>query len=153
MKFFKNTFLLSCVGYFLFSCGEGSEKSRDHLIFRYNEFANISSLDPAFAKDQRNLWPCNQLYNGLVQLDENLNIQPDIAQSWTIADSGTTYTFFLRKDVFFHKHPIFGKDSTRKVTADDFVLASTAFAIRKSLPRELGCCGMWNPIQRLMIPY
>lgn len=138
MKFFKNTFLLSCLGYFFFSCGEGSEKSRDHLIFRYNEFANISSLDPAFAKDQRNLWPCNQLYNGLVQLDENLNIQPDIAQSWTIADSGTTYTFFLRKDVFFHKHPIFGKDSTRKVTADDFV-----FSFNRLRDPKIASPGAW----------
>jgi peptide/nickel transport system substrate-binding protein len=111
------------MGLFLLSCGNEGKKNRDHLVFRYNEFANISSLDPAFAKDQRNLWPCNQLYNGLVQLDENLNVQPDIVKSWAISDSGKTYTFYLRRDVFFHKHPVFGKDSTRKVSAKDFVFS------------------------------
>src|SRR5690606_1726071 len=67
---------------FFVSCGGEGEDSREHLVFRYNEFANISSLDPAFAKDQRNLWPCNQLYNGLVQLDDEMEIQPDIAKNW-----------------------------------------------------------------------
>ena len=49
----------------LHSCQNTSKNDRDHLVFRYNEHANITSLDPAFAKDQRNIWPCNQLYNSL----------------------------------------------------------------------------------------
>ena len=52
--------------------------------FRYNEANGITSLDPAFAKDLSNIWVCNQLYNGLVQLDENLKIKPAIASHWTI---------------------------------------------------------------------
>ena len=35
------------------------------------EHSNITSLDPAFAKDQRNIWAVNQLFNGLVQLDDS----------------------------------------------------------------------------------
>lgn len=123
---------------FFVSCGGEGEDSREHLVFRYNEFANISSLDPAFAKDQRNLWPCNQLYNGLVQLDDEMEIQPDIAKNWTISNSGRTYTFFLREDVFFHKHPIFGKDSTRKVTAEDFI-----FSFDRLRDRKIASPGAW----------
>ena len=56
------------------SCrNEGAYEKR--TVFRYNESAGITSLDPAFAKDQANIWACNQLYNGLVQLDNHLRIQ------------------------------------------------------------------------------
>ena len=54
----------------------------DKQIFRYNESAGIATLDPAFAKDQALIWGCSQLYNGLVQLDENLQPQPCIAKQW-----------------------------------------------------------------------
>ena len=59
---------------FLTSCFQ--EPLKDLSIFKYNETSGINSLDPAFAKDQATVWATNQLFNGLVQLDENLNIQP-----------------------------------------------------------------------------
>ena len=93
----------------------------DRSVFRYNEFRNITSLDPAFARNPQNIWPIQQLFNGLVQLDDSLNIKPEIAKSWDISEDGKTYTFTLRKDVFYHRSPIFGKAKTRAVTAQDFV--------------------------------
>lgn len=112
-------FLISCL--LFVSCNDLHDKERDHLVFRYNEHQNIASLDPAFARNASTIWATNQLFNGLVQLDDSLNIQPDIAHRWEINDSTQTYTFFLRDDVYFHKHALFGKDSTRKVVAKDFV--------------------------------
>lgn len=97
------------------------ENNKDHLVFRYNEHGNITSLDPAFARNPQNIWPTNQLFNGLVQLDDDLNIQSDIAKSWNIIDSTLTYTFTLRNDVFFHESIAFGSQKTRKVIAQDFV--------------------------------
>ncbi len=94
----------------------------DKQIFRYNESAGITTLDPAYAKDQTLIWGCTQLYNGLVRLDEQLQPQPCIAHSWTISPDGKTYTFALRRDVLFHKNPLFNThDSTRAVTAADFL--------------------------------
>lgn len=104
----------------LFSCKNSLEEKKDHLVFRYNEHANINSLDPAFSRTLQDTRVCNQLFNGLVQLDSNLNILPSIAKHWTISNDAATYTFALRKDVYFHKHYLFGKDSTRHVTAKDF---------------------------------
>ena len=67
------------------------------------------------------IWPCLQIFNGLLQLDEKLNVIPCIASSWEISDNGLTYTFHLRNDVWFHKDACFAnRDSTRKVTASDF---------------------------------
>lgn len=102
------------------SCSEDKNQDRNHLVFRYNEHSNISSLDPAFARNPQNIWPTNQLFNGLVQLDDSLQIKPDVAKTWEIVDSTCTYYFTLRDDVFFHRNKVFGKDSTRKVTAQDF---------------------------------
>ncbi|WP_459212647.1 ABC transporter substrate-binding protein [Aquimarina rhabdastrellae] len=106
----------------LLSCSSNLYEDKDHLVFRYNEHGNISSLDPAFARNPQNIWPTNQLFNGLVQLDDELNIQPDIAHTWYVSTDALSYTFHLRKDVKFHKHALFNTtDSTRNVTAQDFV--------------------------------
>jgi len=102
------------------SCSNDQNKTRDHLVFRYNEHSNITSLDPAFARNPQNIWPTNQLFNGLVQLDDSLSIKPDIAKRWDIVDSTCTYYFTLRNDVYFHKNSVFGVDGTRTVNAFDF---------------------------------
>ena len=104
----------------LYSCGNSADDKRDNLVFRYNENAAVNSLDPAFAKIRPSIWVCNQLFNGLVQLDDSLRVQPDIAKSWVISPDGKTYTFTLRKDVYFHQSKVFVPNSTRKVTAQDF---------------------------------
>ncbi|WP_282044497.1 ABC transporter substrate-binding protein [Winogradskyella flava] len=102
------------------SCVSNRSTDKDHLVFRYNEHKNIGSLDPAFSKDLADIWATHQLFNGLVQMDDQLNVKPCIAKNWTITDSAKIYTFNLRKDVFFHKHKLFGNDSTRTVKAFDF---------------------------------
>nr|WP_240315546.1 ABC transporter substrate-binding protein [Aquimarina longa] len=105
----------------LTSCKNSFNQNKDHLVFRYNQYENVSSLDPAFARDVPNIWSTNQLFNSLVQLDDSLHIKPDIAKKWKISDDALKYIFILRNDVKFHKHKEFRtKDSTRLVTAHDF---------------------------------
>jgi peptide/nickel transport system substrate-binding protein len=127
-----------CVLWSSFSCQQDTSKSRDHLVFRYNEHANITSLDPAFAKDQRNIWAVHQLFNGLVQMDNNLNVIPAIATSWNVSEDGLIYNFSLRDDVQFHKHALFGKDSTRTATAFDF-----EYSFNRILDDKLASSGRW----------
>lgn len=121
--FIQRTFYLSvsCIFFILCSCGIDSDMEKENLVFRYNEHANINTLDPAFARTLQDTWVANQLFNGLVQLDSNLNIIPCIAKKWNISEDGLDYEFTLRDDVYYHKHHLFGKDSTRKVVAEDFV--------------------------------
>ena len=103
------------------SCNTTANNSRSEQVFRYNEHKNISSLDPAFSKDNADIWAVNQLFNGLVQMDSTMSISPAIASSWKISDKGMVYTFNLREDVYFHPHKLFGKSNTRTVNASDFV--------------------------------
>jgi len=115
----------------LVSCNRQIHRHPGKMIFRYNEAAGLVNLDPAFAKDLPHIWVCNQLYNGLVQLDDSLHVRPAIARRWTISPDGKTYTFYLRKDVYFHNDPVFhGKK--RKVTAADFVYSFQRLANPKT---------------------
>jgi len=133
----KNSLLVILGVLTIISCTQ--KKTTDlSKVFRYNEYANVTTLDPAFAKDQRNIWVINQLYNGLVQLDDSLHIKPDIAKSWNIKNEGKTYEFTLRNDVYFHKHNLFGKDSTRTVTAQDF-----EYSLNRLLDKNTASPGGW----------
>ncbi|WP_353779507.1 ABC transporter substrate-binding protein [Winogradskyella sp. 3972H.M.0a.05] len=120
------------------SCSDSEEKSKDNLVFRYNEHANINTLDPAFSRTLQDNSINNQLFNGLVQTDSDLNIIPSIAKEWTVSDNGIVYTFLLRNDVFFHKHSLFGKDSTRLVVAKDF-----EYSLNRLRDKKVAAPGGW----------
>lgn len=129
----------------LFSCSE-EEKSLNN-VFRYNESRGIVSLDPAFARDQTMIWPALQLYNGLVQMDNDLNVLPSIAKSWEISEDGCIYTFCLRNDVFFHDHNVFPGGKGQKVTAFDF-----EYSFSRILDPGIASPGFWifNKLDRNM---
>ena len=123
-------------GILLSSCEK--ESDIENNIFKYNEYSNISSLDPAFSSTLRNIWPVNQIFNGLVQLDKNLEIKGDIASSWTISEDKRTYTFKIRQDVYFHNSELFGKNLTRKVKAKDF-----EYSFNRLIDNKIASPGYW----------
>ncbi|WP_281766013.1 ABC transporter substrate-binding protein [Neptunitalea lumnitzerae] len=123
----------------ILSCSEKKAPYDNSMVFRYNEHSNITSLDPAFSRVQANIWAVNQLFNGLVQLDDSLNIQPDIAKHWSISENALTYTFHLRNDVYFHKSEVFkNKNHTRTVTASDF-----EYSFNRLLDEKVASPGRW----------
>ena len=118
---------ISCRSVFFFSiialllACTGKTRYDDKKILRVN-VPDLTSLDPAFSRSLDNVNACKQLFDGLIELDDELNIMPSIAKSWEITDSGTTYLFTLRNDVYFHANALlFGEDSSRLVTASDVV--------------------------------
>jgi oligopeptide transport system substrate-binding protein len=71
------------------------------------------TLDPAISADMSSHTYVMQIFSGLVRLDQELNIVPDIAESWPEeSPDGKTYTFHLRQGVKFH--------NGREVKAADF---------------------------------
>lgn len=73
------------------------------------------SLDPAFITGIYAVTVANNLFDGLVEFDEDLNIVPAIAELWKISRDRRLYTFQLRQGVKFH--------NGREVTAEDFVFS------------------------------
>ena len=113
--------LVSILFCFLFSCNNDDKIKDDRTIFNYNEMNGLSSLDPAAASNFENIWPVNQIFNGLVQLDDSMVIRPCIAKSYSLSEDGLEYCFYLRNDVYFHDNLCFEKGKGRKVIAKDFV--------------------------------
>jgi oligopeptide transport system substrate-binding protein len=70
------------------------------------------TLDPHLASDTDSAVYIVEVFGGLLTIDRNLDIVPDLAERWDISNGGRTYTFHLRKDAKFH--------NGKPVTAQDF---------------------------------
>ena len=75
------------------------------------------TLDPAFSTDIYSVTLIQQIFDGLVQFDQNLNVVPALATSWKVSSDGLLYSFTLRSDASFH--------NGRQITAEDFVYSFT----------------------------
>jgi ABC-type transport system substrate-binding protein len=134
---FYNTVLIGIVLVFS-ACVQKKSSQNNQKVFRYNESAGVTSLDPAFARTTENIWVLNQIFNGLVQLDSNLQLIPCIAKKWDVSKNGLMYKFILRNDVYFHENTCFGELKTRKVIANDFV-----YSYKRIIDESVSSPGSW----------
>ncbi|MEP7278788.1 MAG: ABC transporter substrate-binding protein [Bacteroidota bacterium] len=120
----------------LTGCGRANRQKKK--IFHYNEVTGIASLDPAFAKNQSVMWAVHQLYNTLIETDDNLNMVPSLAKSWDVAADRKQYTFHLRTDVFFHDNEAFADGKARKLKAADVV-----YSFNRIIDKNTASSGAW----------
>jgi peptide/nickel transport system substrate-binding protein len=59
-------------------------------------------LDPHVATAFATFAVIDQIYDDLVELNADLQLEPALAESWDVSDDGLTYTFQLRPGVTFH---------------------------------------------------
>jgi ABC-type transport system substrate-binding protein len=64
--------------------------------------AEILTLDPAQINQVLQFQITSNVLSGLMHIDASLVAQGDLAESWTVSDDGTEYTFKLREGVTFH---------------------------------------------------
>ena len=97
------------------SCGGDGRLERLHPeenVLRIAVPSDPRSLDPAIAYDVVT-WPLvRTLFHGLIDYDDDLNLVPWHARSWTISEDGRTITFKLRQDIRF--------SNGRPITSEDF---------------------------------
>jgi len=74
--------------------------------------ADPITLDPAISGDMVSHSYVTQIFSGLVRLNNEMEVVPDIAERWQESTDGCTYTFYLRRGVKFNN----GKE----VLAEDF---------------------------------
>ena len=74
-------------------------------------YVDPPTLDPHLTTDATSARIIVEVFGGLVTIDPDLNIIPDLAESWDISDDGRVYTFHLRPEAKFH--------DGRPVTAHD----------------------------------
>ena len=132
----KRFFLLLCFSaLWWMSCRRPQQANG---FFNYNETTGISSLDPAFAKNQSNIWAVHQLFNTLVATDSNMHIVPSLATRWEMSEDRKEILFHLRRDVFFHDHPAFVGGKGRQMVADDVV-----FSFQRLIDPKTASPGAW----------
>ena len=84
-------------------------------ILVYGHSGNSTSLDPAQMKEGDSFHVAVNMYETLVNLDEQgTTVLPSLAEKWESSDDGLTYTFKLRKDVKFHDGTVFNADAVVK---------------------------------------
>lgn len=93
-----------------------------------------TTLDPAIASESTSHFYVTSLFRGLVYINSDLQVVPDLAESWDIDDAGVVYTFTLREGITFHDGtPITAEDVKYSIerAADPDLHSDTA-------PRYLG---------------
>jgi len=90
----------------LVSCGNTTPSTSTSLAadqtLKFPILGDFGTLDPAQLNAETDSEIAQNVFNGLVKFDNNLNIVPDIASAMpTVSADGLTYTFSLRHDVTF----------------------------------------------------
>ncbi len=106
-------------------------------IFKMNESEYIKTLFPPSITDAFSYRIANQIYEGLLKFDQTyLTLKNGLAESYTIDESGLTYTFKIKKDVFFHDADCFADGKGRLMTAQDVKECFTYLCT--NVPQNLG---------------
>ncbi|MGE3960452.1 MAG: ABC transporter substrate-binding protein [Dehalococcoidia bacterium] len=82
------------------------------------------TLDPHLAGDATSAEYIVEIFGGLMTLDQDLNVIPDLAQEVEISGDGMVYTFVLNPEAAFH--------DGRRVTAED-----VEYSLKRAASREL----------------
>jgi oligopeptide transport system substrate-binding protein len=83
------------------------------MVWNRGNSADPESLDPHKTSTVYEAHILRDLFEGLVMQDAKANLIPGAAESWTVSDDGTVYTFKLRPDAVW--------SNGDPVTAGDFV--------------------------------
>jgi len=75
----------------------------DKQIYIYPEVgvSDIATFDPGLSTDTPSIQAIDMVFTGLVQLDDNLKVQPQLAQSYQLMPDGVTWKFTLRSNLKF----------------------------------------------------
>jgi peptide/nickel transport system substrate-binding protein len=105
--------LTSCSSGESVDLGDGSGTETQGTVLRAAIGGEPDQLDPHRTSSYFSFQVLENVFDTLVEPDENLEMQPALAESWTVSDDQLTWTFELRDGVTFHD----GSD----FTADDVV--------------------------------
>ena len=113
-------------------CGGDDEEAGDtgapaaaEQVITVNWGTEPPSLDPGLASDTTSANILLNIMDPLVKLNDDLEAEPNAAESWDVSEDGTTYTFTLRDDLMW--------TNGDPVTAADF-----EFAWKRTVSPELG---------------
>jgi peptide/nickel transport system substrate-binding protein len=72
-----------------------------------------AAIDPINAPSVVEGNVANQMFDSLIWINDDGEIEPALAESWTVSADGTVYTFTLRQGVTFHNGEEFNADAVK----------------------------------------
>jgi len=82
------------------TCGQRAERNPNTFV--ESSIGDARRLNPVIANDSASAAINDQVFNGLVKYDKDINLIGDLAKRWEVSNHGKTITFFLRKGVLWH---------------------------------------------------
>lgn len=124
-------FIALALGGTIFASGQrgtaAPAQAQGPAILKFGADAEPIGFDPHTISAVASMRVISQLYNTLIDVDDNLNVVPELAKSWEQPDD-ITYIFHLRDDVKFH--------NGRQMTAAD-----VKYSFDRILDPNLGALG------------
>jgi len=112
---------------------------------RYGETIRPDTFDPYTSRELSSLRLTELLFNGLISINEKQEIAPDLAERWEITNNNRTFTFFLRKDVYWHD-----KESKKhSLTSDDVIFTINLISHEKTNSNQKNIFEHFENIRKL----
>lgn len=94
--------LSACMGSGTASTNTNKAPAKQQVLNRaLTSISDISTFDPAMVSTVTSLTPISMVFTGLVSLDANQKVVPELAQSWSTSSDGLVWTFTLKPDLKF----------------------------------------------------
>ncbi len=128
----------------LTACGRSD---LDKLRFKgeqvlYGQTSRFKGFDPVKVSDVASSAMICRVYEGLLEyayLDRPYHVHPMLAEAMPdVSEDGLTYTFRIRKGIFFQDDPCFPGGKGRELTAEDFV-----YSIKRIADLKNASSGYW----------
>ena len=117
MRFFRYVFLFSLLSFVVFfvACDSSPSTSPSYSkkgqVLTLNLGADPSNFNPVLSTDSVAATIESKVFNGLLKVNDDLELELDLAESYTVLDKGLRYRFHLRKGVKWHDgHPFTAAD-------------------------------------------
>ena len=124
-------FLLPC--FFFWSLSEAVEKKGSGpQVLTFAGGTEIITLDPQFTTHAHTANVVMHIHETLVKYDVDMNLIPSLAESWEVSENALSWTFRLRKGIFFHDGTTFNAEAV-KYTFDRLLNLSNGSPRRDAL--------------------
>jgi len=101
MKYLLQSVLIITLATLFVGCGHSTEKNTPKTL-RLRLAAEPGNLNPLLSTDLYASTVEGMIFNGLLRVSSNMEMVPDLAESFEASEDGKRYTFTLRKDVRWH---------------------------------------------------
>lgn len=128
----KKIFYLLMVSIIFYSCGNFQDKEKRGNSDIIINLENFYSMIPSYS--EADIFLNNQLYEGLIRIDENNEVAPGLAEKYEVSPDGKIFKFYLRKNLKFSDGtPIKSENfimkfannkNEKKIYSNDFIKAT-----------------------------